>query len=175
MWEIILTGLAAIFVLIVLSGFFIPSTIAFKRSLTIDADKKLIFSYLDDLHNWKLWSAWSSENDAPIQFTYEGAEKGEGAIMKWKGKKLGAGKMEIKHTVPYKLLENEIMFNNSGFKLQSKFELTPASDATHVTWSMQGKIKRFGIAKIIGLLLPRWMGRDMETSLKILSMLCVKK
>ncbi|MBC8046455.1 MAG: SRPBCC family protein, partial [Fimbriimonadaceae bacterium] len=127
------------------------------------------------LHKWKLWSAWSPENDAPITFIYEGKEKGEGAIMKWKGKKMGAGRMEIINCEPYKNMQLEILFNNSGFRMQSYFELIPAKDTTHITWKMEGKIRRFGIAKIIGLLLPRWMGRDMQTGLKILRLICEKK
>ncbi|MFN0274243.1 MAG: SRPBCC family protein [Chitinophagales bacterium] len=169
MWEIIFGVLAGIFVLVVLIGTFLPSKLKFSRTLSIDAERKTIFGYLEDLHKWKLWSQWSPENDAPITFTHEGKEKGSGAMMRWKGRKMGAGKIEIKECVPHKFLMAEISFS-SGFKLQSFFELIQDGNTTHVTWRMEGKIKRFGVARFIGLMIPRWMGKDMQTALKILKM-----
>lgn len=174
MWQIIFGVLAGIFVLIVIVGTFLPSKLKFSRTLSIDAERKLIFSYLDDLHKWKLWSQWSPENDAPITFTYEGKEKGIGAVMRWSGKKMGKGKVEITETTPHKFLHAEISFS-SGFKLQSYFELQQDTDTTHIVWRMEGKVKRFGVARIIALMIPKWMGQDMQTALKILKMLCEAK
>jgi hypothetical protein len=174
MWEIIFGVLAGIFILVIVIGTFLPSTLSFSRTLSIDADRKTVFSYLEDLHNWKLWSQWSPENDVPIIFTYERKEKGVGSIMRWRGKKMGNGKVEIKECVPHKLLQAEIVFS-SGFKLQSFFELQQDGNTTHIVWRMQGKVKRFGVARVIGLMIPKWMGKDMQTALKILKMVCERK
>lgn len=175
MWEIVFGILAGIFSVIVLAGFFIPSKIAFSKTTDIAAEKRVIFGYLEDLRKWQQWSQWSEANDAPITCTYEGKERGRGAIMQWKGKKMGSGKMEIKTCVPHKELQIEIIFHNSGFTMQSYFLLTSAKHSTQVTWRMEGRIRRFGIAKFIGLLLPKWMGKDMQTALKILKMLCEER
>lgn len=137
----------------------------------METDKKNIFRNINDLEQWKMWSQWSPENDEKIIMSFDGNTKGKGATMKWKGRKMGSGKMEIKESNPYSFLHAEIVFINSGFTLQSKFQINEDNNLCHVVWAMEGKIKRFGIAKFIGLLLPRWLGKDMDTALKILKMI----
>ncbi|MBC8173461.1 MAG: SRPBCC family protein [Chitinophagales bacterium] len=174
MWGNVLIVLAGLFSLIVIAGFFLPSKVSFSRTLSLDADKKKVFEFINDLKKWRQWTAWSKENDARIALTYEGKEKGVGAVKRWKGKKMGAGRMEIIKSEPYKNVVVEIIFI-SGMRFESNFQLVSEETVTHVTWNMHGRVRRFGIAKIIGLLLPGWMGKDMQTGLKILKMISENK
>lgn len=95
MLSTILIILSGAFALLIIVGIFLPSKISFERNLSINADKKIIFSYLENLKQWETWSAWSTQNDASIIFTFPEKYFGTGAIMQWKGKKLGAGRMEF--------------------------------------------------------------------------------
>ncbi|MFN3940015.1 MAG: SRPBCC family protein [Chitinophagales bacterium] len=167
--------LAGIFATIVVVSFFLPSKIVFERSLTIQADIKSVFSYVNDLTYWQTWSAWSKFNDHSIICTFNAKHTGKGAVMHWKGKKLGKGKMELTGSKPNKNLESELYFNNSGFRIFYQFIFTELADGTHVQWIASGKMRRFGIAKWIALMLPRWMGRDMEIGLQLLKQLAENK
>ncbi|MFZ1609716.1 MAG: SRPBCC family protein [Chitinophagales bacterium] len=175
MLSTILLILSGAFALLIIVGIFLPSKISFERNLSINADKKIIFSYLENLKQWETWSAWSTQNDASIIFTFPKKYSGTGAIMQWKGKKLGAGRMEILKSNPNQQLEMQLMFNNSGFRIYYFFTLKDIGGSTHVQWEAIGKMRRIGIAKIIALMLPKWMGRDMEIGLKILKQTAEKK
>lgn len=171
----ILIILAGIFAAIVVVSFFLPSKIAFERNLTIYAEIKNVFHYVDDLNHWKTWSAWSSLNDPKIICTIDSKHKGKGAVMLWKGKKLGSGKMEITASKPYQSIESTLFFNNSGFRIYYHFTFSEIPDGTHVQWQATGKMQRFGVAKLIARMLPRWMGKDMEIGLKLLKQLAENK
>lgn len=171
----ILIILAGIFAAIVIISFFLPSKIAFERNLTIQAEIKSVFNYVDDLILWQTWSAWSKFNDQKIICTIDTKHKGKGATMHWKGKKLGSGKMEITASNPYQSVELALFFNNSGFRIHYYFIFSEITDGTHVQWRASGKMRRFGVAKLIALMLPRWMGRDMEIGLKLLKQVSENK
>lgn len=88
--------------------------------------------------------------------------------MQWKGKKLGSGRMEIIEHQPNRHLEIQLIFNNSGFRILYIFNLAETGSDTHVQWKATCKMRRIGIAKFIALMLPRWMGRDMQIGLTLL-------
>lgn len=175
MLTTILIILSGAFALLIIVGIFLPAKISFERNLSINADKKIIFSYLENLKLWEIWSAWSTQNDATVVCTFPDKYSGSGAVMQWKGKKLGAGRMEILKCNPNQQLEMQLMFNNSGFRIFYFFTLKDIGGSTHVQWKAIGKMRRIGIAKIIALMLPKWMGRDMEIGLKILKQTAEKK
>lgn len=160
--------LAGVFVAIILVGLFISSKYSFSKSISISADKKTVFNYIDDLNDWQKWSAWSTNNDPKIKITYGDKHEGTGAIMYWKGSKMGKGEIEIKSSDPYRELLMTANFNKGVFRMEFKFQLEEDKGSTTVKWFVSGRTRRGGFAKILGRILPRWMGKDMEISLKIL-------
>lgn len=168
MISTLLIILAIVFALIVIAGIVLPSKITFERNLSIDAEIKKVYALIEDFNNWQSWSAWNTFNDPSLTHTFSEKTAGKGAVMQWKGKKLGSGRIEIIQCKPYTQLEMQLSFNNSGFRITYHFNLKELSGTTHVQWKATGRMRRIGIAKIIALMLPRWMGRDMQIGLKLL-------
>lgn len=169
----ILISIAGVFALIIIIGLFIPSKYKFSRTTTIDADKKTVFNTIDDLTSWAKWSAWSPERDSTIDITYGEKTSGNGATMIWKGKRMGKGNMTIESTDPYNTIQLSAVFNKGLFKMNFTFTIQPVSDhSVDVTWEVSGRTKRGGFAKILGRMLIKAMGRDMEIALKILTHHC---
>ncbi|MEZ5014096.1 MAG: SRPBCC family protein [Chitinophagales bacterium] len=169
----ILLILAGIFAAIVLAGIFIPSKYKISKRIDIAADSRDVYQQIDDLETWGTWSAWNPHNDPHITITFGDKRNGKGAKLFWKGKKMGRGDMEIKDTTPYKEIQIACIFNKGLFKMDFTFFIEPADkNTTSVIWQVSGRTRRGGFAKILGQLLPRWMGKDMETSLIALKHYC---
>jgi len=168
----ILLVIAGIFAAIIVGGIFISSKYRFAKTALIRCDKKTVFNYIDDLAMWQKWSAWSKEKDHRINITFDQKQEGVGAKMFWKGGKMGKGEMEIKKSDPYKDILLAVVFNKGVFKMEFEFVFEEEKEQTKVSWFVSGRTRRGGFAKILGRLLPKWMGKDMETSLKILKHLC---
>jgi len=168
----ILIVLAGLFAAIIIAGLFISSKYRFSKSILIHADKKKVFNSIDELKEWAIWSAWSKDNDKTIDISYGEKSQGVGAIMNWKGKKMGRGEIAIKKSEPYKEMLAHAVFNKGIFKMDFQFTLEEEKDHTKLTWLVSGKTKRSAFAKILGRIIPKWMGKDIETSLKILKHHC---
>lgn len=169
----ILLVIAGLFSLLIVIGLFISSKYKFNKSIQINSDKKNIFNTIDDLSTWKKWSAWSVENDPKIVITYGDKESGNGAMMFWKGKKMGKGEIKITNTEPYKEIVLSAIFNKGVFKMDFNIQLEEVKEnEILVKWIVSGKTRRGAFAKILGRMLPKWMGKDIETSLKVLKHLC---
>ena len=169
----ILLIIAGIFAAIIVAGIFIPSKYAFSKSIRINSERKLVFNMIDDLSTWEKWSAWSKENDAKIAITLGEKSSGTGASMTWKGTKMGKGSMEVENAEPYKLIEVEAVFNKGVFRMNFTISFEEMGERdTLVDWKVSGRTRRGGFAKILGRMLPKWMGKDIETSLKVLKHYC---
>ena len=169
MVSTILISIAGFFALIIIIGIFIPSKYRFIRTTTIDADRRKVFNTIDDLTTWKEWSAWSKNKDPKIEITYGEKTSGYGASMQWKGGTMGKGEITITQTEPCQTIHINAIFNKGVFKMEFTFIIEAVNDkSVDVSWVVTGKTKRGGFAKLLGRFLPKMMGRDMETALKIL-------
>ena len=169
----ILLVIAGIFALLIIAGLFIPRSYKFSRSIVISGEKKHIFNTIDDLKTWSKWSQWSPDRDPGISITCSDPSAGVNSHMEWKGKKMGAGKLEIIATEPYKTITVATAFNKGLFKMDFEFILEELKgDQYLVKWIVSGKTKRGGFAKILGQLVPRMMGKDMEIALQLLKHYC---
>ncbi len=77
--------------------FLLPSDVKIQRSLEINAPAAKIYPYVAKLKRWILWAPWKDQvkGDLKIDFSYEGPEQGEGAIMRWKDPKQRGGSIKI--------------------------------------------------------------------------------
>ncbi len=172
----ILIVIAGLFACIIVVGIFIPRAYRFHKTIVIKADKKHIFNTIDNLSTWKIWSQWSPERDPTIALTYSDETQGKESWMEWKGKKMGAGKMEISATDPYREIHIQSAFNKGLFKMEFTFTLEEIKEEHYaVKWTVSGLTKRGGFAKILGRMLPKMMGKDMEIALKLLQAYCEGK
>src|SRR5262249_33651492 len=109
----------AIYVLIALAilvGIFVaivamqPSAFRIERSATMSAPAGVVFSQVNDFHNWDGWSPWAKLDPAMKQ-TYEGSPAGSGAIYSWVGNKdVGEGRMTITESRPSEFIQINLEF-----------------------------------------------------------------
>src|SRR6187455_2857884 len=116
-----------------------PDTFRVERTATMKAPPEKIYAVLSDFRQWGSWSPWEKKDPA-MKRTFGTTTSGKGATYAWQGNKdVGQGSMEIIESVPPSKLALKLDFVEP-FEAHNlvEFKLTPAGDATHVTWAMQG-------------------------------------
>jgi len=90
-------GIVLLVVILGLVGFIATRPDAFRveRSVAMAAPPDLVFSIVNDFHNWAQWSPWE-KLDPAMKKTFEGPSAGVGASYAWTGNKdVGRGKMTL--------------------------------------------------------------------------------
>lgn len=143
-----------------------PNTCRIQRSARIKASPENIYPLINDLRAFNRWNPFA-QKDPKMQGNYQGPVEGPGAIYDFKGSgHSGEGSIEI---VAHKPASEVTMQLNMRKPMKAQnlvvFSLTPAEDATEVTWLMQGKVPFVG--KILHLLfsMDKMVGRDFESGL----------
>lgn len=143
-----------------------PDTCRVQRSARIKASPESIYPLINDLRAFNQWNPFTRK-DPKMQGSYQGPPAGPGAIYDFKGSgHSGEGCIEI---VGHRPTSEVTMRLNMRKPMKAQndivFSLTPAEDATEVTWAMQGKIPFIG--KIMHLLvsMDKMVGRDFESGL----------
>ena len=166
MFEIIaLAGLSAVGGILVAASL-APNTCRIQRSARIQARPENIYPLINDLRAFNRWNPFARK-DPKMQGTYQGPVEGPGAIYDFKGSgQSGEGSIQIVGHKPAAEVTMQLDMRRP-MKAQNLivFSLTPAEDATEVTWLMQGKVPFVG--KILHLLfsMDKMVGRDFESGL----------
>jgi uncharacterized protein YndB with AHSA1/START domain len=152
-----------------------PDTLRVQRSIAINAPPERIFPLIADFHQWVTWSPYE-QKDPAMKRTYDGAERGKGAIYAWNGdKNVGSGRMEIlEATAPQKIVIKLDFFTPFEGHNTAEFTMLPQGDGTHVTWLMHGPA-RF-VTKLIQVVmnLDNMIGKDFEAGLAKLKQITEK-
>lgn len=121
-----------------------PDDFRIVRTTTIAAPAAIVFSQVDDFHNWEEWSPWA-KLDPDCKNTFEGASSGTGAVFAWDGNdKVGAGKMTILESRANELIKIKLEFFRPMEGVNTtEFTFKPEGGKTLVTWDMSGTYKTF--------------------------------
>ncbi len=143
-----------------------PDTYRVERSQEVAAPVDVVFAHVDSYRAWPAWSPWEKQDPA-MEKTYEGPERGVGAMYSWQSDKVGAGKMTTLESEAGKHVAIELKFI-SPFEntARADFAFEPVgANATKVTWSMNGKNDFMG--KFFGLFMDMdsMIGKDFEAGL----------
>lgn len=130
--------LLALLAVIGLSVYVATQDSAYKveRSKVINAQKSVVFSYVNDYKNWEDFGAWKEE-DPNMVFTYGDTTIGNGASYSWKGDS-GEGK-----TITIFEKENDSIAQNvtfSGNEAKSYLTFKDTAGGTKVTWHSEGNL-----------------------------------
>lgn len=160
---IVVAVIVVVFIAIVAAR---PSEFRVSRAATIPAPAAVVFTQVNDLHQWNAWSPWA-RLDPAAKNTFEGPPSGTGAIFRWAGNRnIGEGSMTITESRPNELVRFKLEFLKP-FKGTNTAEFTfkPEGNQTVVTWSMSGK-SNF-IAKAVGLFMDfeKMVGGQFEQGL----------
>src|SRR5687767_4619905 len=104
MLTYILTGAAVVVALLAVVVALQPSTFRIARTVNMAAPASAIFPHINDMREWLPWSPWE-KLDPTMRRTYEGAERGVGALYSWVGNKnVGEGRCAITESRPNELV-----------------------------------------------------------------------
>jgi hypothetical protein len=138
LWKMLLAFLMA---LAIVGGLILiqPGTYSVTRSATIAAPASVLFSQVNDFHNWPGWSPWENIDPA-MKRAYEGPASGVGSAYMWSGNdKAGAGKMIIRGSDPNERIGIQLAFTKPYASTSViAFALKPEGAGTKVTWTMTG-------------------------------------
>lgn len=148
-----------------------PDSFRIERSLIVQAPPQAVYPQIADFRRWQTWSPFE-DLDPAMKRSYDGAERGQGAIYAWDGDKSGAGRMEIVEAVEPSRIRIQLDFLRP-FKARNtaEFVLTPEAGGTRVSWAMYGADPYIG--KLMGLFFDRdaMIGKDFEKGLESLKSL----
>ena len=135
-----------------------------SRSTRIQAAPSRIHPLLDDFHQWQRWSPWEGL-DPDLKREFSGPDHGAGSTYRWSGnKKAGEGEMRITGSTPTSVVVDLQFLKPFKATNVTTFSLTPAGDATDVTWTMAGT--RSAVMGIMGkLFFDKAIGADFEKGL----------
>jgi hypothetical protein len=159
----VLVGILAVFAVVVAMQ---PAKFQVQRSATMKAPTEVVFSQVNDFHNWNDWSPWA-KLDPNCKYTFEGTESGKGAIFKWDGNdKVGAGQMTILESKPNELVKMDLRFIRPFQDVAiTEFSFTPKGDDTAVTWTMSGEQNFMEKAMCMFMNMDKILGGDFEKGL----------
>ena len=171
----ILIGIGGFYLLMVITGMFLPRYVHVERSIEINARAQEIYPYMESLRKWQEWSPWV-EKDPNMQHTFEGPETGAGAIHRWKGNKnVGFGYLVITAAYPFEKIEYDLFFGRSRKPGKVSWHLKEMGDHTIATWIMHNDMGYNFPGRIFGVFFDRMLGPDYEKGLANLKKLVEKK
>jgi uncharacterized protein YndB with AHSA1/START domain len=152
-----------------------PGSFSVRRSATVNAPADRIFAAISDFHQWRGWSPWENRDPA-MKRTYEGSERGKGAVYAWDGNKnVGAGRMEIlEATTPSKILIKLDFIKPFEGHNTAEFTMLPQGNATNVDWVMRGPAPFMSKVMQVFISFDKMIGKDFEAGLVNLKALVEK-
>lgn len=146
-----------------------PDTFHIERSARINAAPAVVFSLINDFHEWTKWSPWE-RMDPELKRTYDGPTSGVGTKYAWASEKVGEGRMTILESKPNEAVVIKLEFIKPfAATNQAAFKLEPADGGTRVTWSMDGKNNTMGKAFSLFMSMDTMVGRDFEQGLFLMN------
>jgi uncharacterized protein YndB with AHSA1/START domain len=152
-------GLGALVLILVGVAFALPSHVTVYRSVVVNAPEGVVFTYLNNLHNFKEWSPWAA-HDPQLRVTYAGPEQGKGAHMEWSSDKrsVGSGSMEITDSAPNHHID--LAANYDGLVGTSTYDIAPSGSGSKVTWGFGVDMGGNPFRRWKGLMLDRIIGSE---------------
>lgn len=165
MLKKILVALVAIVLLVVLSGFLLPTTWNVERSVTIDSGPERIYPLVSDLRRWPQWVAWTRESDPTLTHTFGGAPQGDGAVMEWRSDRMGRGQLTITESHPEKGVKYRLLVEDRQLESHGSIEFAADGKGTRVTWRDAGDLGFGPIARYLGIMIDPALGPDLQRGL----------
>jgi uncharacterized protein YndB with AHSA1/START domain len=143
-----------------------PDNFRIERAIRISAPAEKIFHYVNDFHQWGVWSPWE-KLDPAMKRSYAGPLAGNGAVYEWQGNgKVGQGRMQIiDATEPQHVIIQLDFLKPIEAHNRATFNFQPAGNDTRVLWTMEGPSPY--ISRLMGLFfnMDRLIGDDFEKGL----------
>jgi hypothetical protein len=171
----IFNGLFIFVVLIILVGFMLPSKFHIERKISINTGNPKVFAAISNLKAWENWVAWKA-NNPEMQIQVSEPAEGVGALMQWKSKKSGDGKLKITAVTPGKEVRYRVFFspdpNDEG--VEGSIKITEKGGNQEVIWEMAGDWGFNPVGRYIGMIFEHYIAQDFEQGLQRLKVFTEK-
>lgn len=159
--------LGAVALVLVLAGvaYLLPRTHTVERTAQLPAPPEVVFPILATPAEWPKWSPWNAR-DPEMEITFSGPPTGVGATWSWTSKKEGDGSMTFTQSIPSVKVAYELTIAGMGPPSSGDFLIAPNAEGSVVKWAMTVDMGNSPIGRWIGLMMPRWLGKDFEEGLE---------
>jgi uncharacterized protein YndB with AHSA1/START domain len=171
--KVVLLSLAALFVLLLGVGFFLPSGYSVERTVRVEAPPERIYPLIADPRQWPKWTVWN-QRDPAMKVAFSGPASGPGAMWSWQSASEGTGSMEFTRVEPNRGIEYRLHFLDFDMKSSGALTLLPEAGATRVTWTNKGDVGANPLMRYFALLMDAMAGPDFEKGLARLKALAEK-
>ena len=154
--------IAGLFVVLAVVGVFLPGQYGLSRSVTIDAEPKVVFHQVANLRAYQKWMPWNA--DPTMKVTFGDKVEGVGASMSWTSEDSGNGKLIVSVAEPPTMIGTKLEFEGQG-EAGAVWTFAPTEKGTLVTWTMSGEA-RGQIDRWVGLFMERIVGPEFERGLE---------
>ncbi|MEA3479286.1 MAG: GyrI-like domain-containing protein [Bacteroidota bacterium] len=166
----IIIWVIAILAILVIVAYLLPGNYQVERSITINADKEIIYDYLCDFNKWEEWTPWSEEMDSTVTMEIVGSCE-VGSMQKWEDK-TGNGQLIITKMLPYQLIQYDLSFYDGKYTSVGKMIIEPQGEEGFlITWSDEGELGYNPIHRYMGLMMDSQIGPEFLIGLENLKKL----
>ncbi len=162
--KIVLWLLIIVAVLVIIA-YLLPRQYKVERSITIGADKTLVYDLTCNLKKWDLWTPWTNDMDTTALFELSGNDCEVGTIWKWNGEILGNGELIVTEAVPGSFFAYDLTFDEGKYVSKGSFTYDEVNDSVLVIWADQGDLGFNPLNRYTGLFMDKMMGPDFEKGL----------
>jgi uncharacterized protein YndB with AHSA1/START domain len=160
----LIVAVAVVIILLLAVAFFLPATFSVQRSAVIAAPAEQVYAKFATPRTWARWSAWTTQADSTLVYTYAGPDSGVGAIMKFSARKLGNGELQIVEAVPAQIVSYELRMTGNDMVVHGRVAFEPAEGGTKVTWHDTGNLGRNVLLRYLGPMLDKFLAAAYERS-----------
>jgi hypothetical protein len=175
-----LLGIVAALAVVVLGGgMFLPSQAMVERSVVIHAPPEALHALVVAPKAWGRWAVWN-QRDPAMQITFSGPESGVGASWAWKSKTEGDGVMtlvradEVSASAP-SAIDFKLYFPDMDATSLGSIIFTPNGKLTTVRWTTQMNLGANPLMHWMSLFADKLVGPDFEAGLANMKALAEKE
>jgi uncharacterized protein YndB with AHSA1/START domain len=160
----LIIAIAVVLILLLVVAFFLPATFSVQRSAILAAPAEQVYAKFATPRTWARWSAWTTQADSTLVYTYAGPDSGMGAIMKFTAKKMGNGELQIVEAVPGQAVGYELRMTGSGMVVHGRVAFEAAEGGTRITWHDTGNLGKNVLLRYLGPMLDKSLAAAYEKS-----------
>jgi len=152
------------------ASFLLPSRVEVERHRRIAAPRERVHAQVGDMRRWPEFAPWSERADPTAVFSFEGPSDGAGAVLAWRGDRLGEGRLTVTANDAAKGVWYDLSLAGGRRAWKGAVRYLPAESpgATDVVWSQAGELGGV-LARWQALAVDRALGPALEESLERLA------
>lgn len=174
---VILAVLAAVVVLLMITGLFLKKEYTVSRAITINKSKTNVFDFIKLLKNQNEYSYWATMDPA-LRKEFRGTDGASGFVSAWDSddKNVGKGEQEILKVVDGERIDYVLRFIKpfESVSYASMSTVAVSDTQTRVEWIFNGKMKYPMNLMLLFMNMEKMIGGDLEKGLSNLKTLMEK-